>query len=188
MSIQPMVSRAVKDLTDLLGGVESMTGAMQALADEMFEAWSKQGKVLIAGNGGSAADAMHFSEELVARYAKNRRALAAMALCDPTVVTCAANDFGFEKIFSRQVEALGNMGDLLIVMTTSGSSPNLLAAVETAKAKGLRTAALLGRDGGKLKGVCDVEMIVPSMVSGRIQEVHKLIYHTVCEYVESRVD
>jgi D-sedoheptulose 7-phosphate isomerase len=104
---------------------------------------------MTCGNGGSASDAMHLAEELIARFQKNRRALAAIALCDPTVVTCAANDFGYEKVFSRQVEALGNPGDVLIVFTTSGNSPNVLRALEAAKAQACVTAGFLGKDGGK---------------------------------------
>jgi D-sedoheptulose 7-phosphate isomerase len=188
MSIQPMFVRALGDLAELLRKLEPLAPQMQQLADAMLSCWDRGGKVLIAGNGGSAADSMHFAEELVARYAKNRRALAAIALCDPTVVTCAANDFGFDRIFSRQVEALGNKGDLLIVMTTSGNSANLLLAIEAAKSKGMRTAAMLGRDGGKAKGLCDIELVVPAQPSGRIQEAHKLMYHTICEWVDSKVD
>ena len=128
MPIQPMFSRALSELGDLLPKLQSLAPQMQQLADAMLVCWQGGHKVLIAGNGGSAADAMHFAEELVARYAKNRRALAAIALCDPTVLTCAGNDFGFDRIFARQVEALGNPGDLLIVLTTSGNSTNLLLA------------------------------------------------------------
>jgi D-sedoheptulose 7-phosphate isomerase len=188
MSIQPMYAKALSDLAELLRKIESLAPEMQRLADAMLACWDAGNKVLIAGNGGSAADAMHFAEELVARYAKNRRALAAIALTDPTVVTCAANDFGYDRIFSRQVEALGNKGDLLIVLTTSGNSPNLLLAIEAAKSRGLTTAAFLGRDGGKAKGLCDVELVVPADPSGRIQEAHKLMYHTICEWVDSKVD
>lgn len=188
MPIQPMFSQALSDLTDLLRKMETLAPQVQQLADAMLACWQSGNKVLIAGNGGSAADAMHFAEELIARFAKNRRALAALALCDPTVITCAANDFGFDTIFARQVEGLGNRGDLLIVMTTSGNSRNMVTAVEAARARGLTTAAFLGRDGGKLKGACDVELIVPAQTSHRIQEGHKLIYHTLCEWVDSKVD
>jgi D-sedoheptulose 7-phosphate isomerase len=107
----------------------------------MLQSWETGGKTLVAGNGGSAADAMHLAEELIARFMKNRRALAAIALCDPTAITCAANDFGFENIFSRQVEALGNANDVLIVFTTSGNSANILRAIEQANEKKLTTAA-----------------------------------------------
>jgi D-sedoheptulose 7-phosphate isomerase len=188
MPIQPMFSKALSDLADLLRKLEPLAPQMQQLADAMLACWNSGNKVLIAGNGGSAADSMHFAEELVARYAKNRRALAAIALVDPTVVTCAANDFGFDRVFSRQVEALGNRGDLLIVMTTSGNSNNLLLAIDAAKSRGMKTAAMLGRDGGKARGMCDIELIVPAQPSGRIQEAHKLMYHTICEWVDSKVD
>jgi D-sedoheptulose 7-phosphate isomerase len=143
---------------------------------------------LVAGNGGSASDAMHLAEELVARFQKNRRALAAIALCDPTVLTCAGNDFGFDTIFARQVEALGNPGDVLVVFSTSGNSPNLLKAIEAAKKQSMLTAAFLGRDGGKAKGMCDIELIVAAEAAARVQEGHKLLYHTLCEWVDQRVD
>src|SRR2546423_10675226 len=119
----------------------------------MMKCWEGKGKVLIAGNGGSSTDAMHFAEELVARFQKNRRALAAVALCDPSVITCAANDFGFEFVFSRQIEALGNSGDVFIGMSTSGNSVNMLRAFERAKERGLVTVSFLGKDGGKAKGL-----------------------------------
>lgn len=188
MPIQPIYARALADLTDLLKKIEPLAPQMQQLADAMLACWESGRKVLIAGNGGSAADSMHFAEELVARYAKNRRALAAIALCDPTVLTCAANDFGYDRVFARQVEALGNAGDLLIVLTTSGNSPNLLLAVDAARERGLTTAALLGRDGGRMRGRCDIELLVPAESSGRIQEAHKLMYHALCEWVDTKVD
>jgi D-sedoheptulose 7-phosphate isomerase len=121
------------------------------------------------------------------RLQKNRRGLAAMALCDPTVLTCAANDLGYELVFARQVEAYGNPGDVFVAMTTSGNSVNLLRAIEAAKAQGLVTAAMLGREGGRAKGMCDIELIVPSPVTARVQEAHKVLYHSICEWVEARV-
>ena len=188
MSIRPLLSQAVTDLTALLPQLNALAPQLQALCDAMQSAWSHKGKVLIAGNGGSAADAMHFAEELVARFQKNRRALAAIALCDPTVITCAANDFGYDDVFSRQVEALGNPGDVLVVMTTSGNSPNLLKALDTAKRQGLVTCAFLGKDGGKAKGLADIELLFPAKTSHRIQEGHKVLYHTVCEWVDAQHD
>jgi D-sedoheptulose 7-phosphate isomerase len=160
---------------------------MTRLGEALMRAWETRGKALVAGNGGSAADAMHLAEELCVRFMKNRRALAAIALCDPTVITCAANDFGYDEVFARQVEALGNRGDVLIVFSTSGNSPNVLRAIERAKSLGLVTAAFLGRDGGKARGSCDIELIVPAQTPHRIQEGHKLLYHTLCEWVEERV-
>lgn len=182
-----ILARAVADLTDLLPKVAALTPTAERLGQAMMAAWAKRGKVLIAGNGGSAADAMHFAEELVVRFQKNRRGLAAMALTDPTVVTCAANDLGYDHVFARQVEAFGNPGDVFIAMTTSGNSTNLLKAIDAAKSQGLVTAAMLGKDGGQAKGRCDIELIVPSPVTARVQEAHKILYHSICEWVEARV-
>jgi D-sedoheptulose 7-phosphate isomerase len=184
--VEPILGKAIDDLATLLKLVPPLGKELQRLADMMIEVWSRKGKVLICGNGGSSADAMHFAEELSVRYMKNRRALNAMALSDPTVLTCAGNDLGFERIFSRQVEAYGNEGDLLIVLSTSGNSANLIRAVEQAKSQAMKTCALLGRDGGKLKGQCDIELIVGHAHTARIQEVHKLLYHVVCEYLDTR--
>jgi D-sedoheptulose 7-phosphate isomerase len=186
--MKQILQRAVDDTRALLPKLLELEPQMTRLAEAMMAAWSRKGKVLVAGNGGSASDAMHLAEELVARFQKNRRALAALALCDPTVLTCAANDFGFDSIFARQVEAFGNAGDVLIVFSTSGNSPNILTAIDAAKRQGLFTAAFLGRDGGKARGTCDVELIVPAQASHRIQEGHKILYHSLCEWVDERVD
>src|SRR5687767_5490970 len=156
--MKSVLSRSIKDLHDLLPRLENLSGELQRLADALLNCWNHKGKVLLAGNGGSAADAMHLAEELCVRFAKNRRALAAIALCDPTVLTCAANDLGFESVFSRQIEALGNSGDVFIALTTSGNSPNLVRAVEAAKSRGLLTACFLGKDGGQLRNKCDIEL------------------------------
>src|SRR4051812_16425637 len=125
MSMEPNYSRAIKDLGELLPKLRALHPQLQRVGDAMMKCWGSRGKVLIAGNGGSSTDAMHFAEELVARFQKNRRALAAIALCDPSVITCSANDFGYDQIFSRQVEALGNPGDIFIALSTSGNSPNI---------------------------------------------------------------
>jgi len=182
-----ILDRAVAELGEMVPKLLALEPQLARLGEAMMGAWGRRGKVLTCGNGGSASDAMHLAEELVARFEKNRRALAAMALCDPTVITCAANDFGFDSIFSRQVEAFGNPGDVLIVFSTSGNSPNILRAIESAKRQGLVTAALLGRDGGKAKGMCDIELIVPADRSHRIQEGHKVLYHSLCEWVDGQV-
>src|SRR6266550_7671175 len=186
--MKSVLGRTVKELAALLPHIEQLGGELERLGEAMMKCWNQHGKVLIAGNGGSAADAMHLAEELCVRFAKNRRALAAIALCDPTVLTCAANDFGFESVFSRQVEAFGNAGDVLIVFSTSGNSPNILRAIESAKGQGLISAAFLGKDGGKAKGLCDIELIVPASAPHRIQEGHRLLYHALCEWVDERVD
>lgn len=146
------------------------------------------GKVLTAGNGGSAADALHLSEELVGRYKNDRRALPAIALAaDGTALTCIGNDFGFDQVFARQVEALGAPGDVLVLFTSSGNSKNLILAVEAAKKRGVRTVTITGRGGGKLKGLADVEWIVPSSIGARVQELHTWALHVILEVVENRL-
>ena len=187
-AMKKLLDNAVAELAELMPRLVALGPEMERLGAAVMDCWSRKGKLLVAGNGGSASDAMHLAEELVARFEKNRRGLAAIALCDPTVLTCAGNAFGFENVFSRQVEALGNAGDVLIVFSTSGNSGNIVRAVEAAKSQGLVTVAFLGRDGGKLRGACDIELIVPATKSHRIQEGHKVLYHTLCEWVDARVD
>jgi D-sedoheptulose 7-phosphate isomerase len=186
--IKPILSRTIGEIRDLLPRLEPLGEQLERLGQAMLNCWAKRGKVLIAGNGGSAADAMHLAEELTVRFVKNRRALAAMALCDPTVLTCAANDLGYDYVFARQIEAFGNPGDVFIAMTTSGNSVNIIKAVELAKSRGLVTASFLGKDGGKLGGKCDIELLIPSPTTARIQEAHHLLFHALCEWIESKVD
>ena len=157
-----------------------------AQADDMAERLRRGGRILVAGNGGSAADAQHLAAELSGRYLKERKALAGIALTtDTSALTAIGNDYGFEVVFSRQVEALGRPGDLFIGISTSGNSPNIIKAVESAKELGLKTLGLLGRDGGKLKGLVDDALVVPSSVTARIQEVHQMIYHFWCEAIDA---
>ena len=142
-------------------------------------------KVLTCGNGGSAADAMHMTEEFIARYRSNRRPLPAVCLnADPTVITCIANDFGYDEIFARQVTGLGASGDVLVCFTTSGNSENCLRALAAGKARGLITVMLTGKDGGKAKGQADFEFIIGHRDTARIQEVHTVILHALLEVVE----
>lgn len=144
------------------------------------------GKLLIAGNGGSLCDAAHFAEEFTGRFRKNRRALPAMAFSEPGHLSCVSNDFGYEQVFSRGVEAFGKPEDVFIGLTTSGNSPNIILAFEKAQELGLQTIAFLGKGGGKLKGIADLELIVDGFsTSDRIQEAHMLAIHTVVEMVES---
>jgi D-sedoheptulose 7-phosphate isomerase len=186
--VAQMLSRACDEAADLLPRVRAMHAPLAALCRTFQDCWSRRGKVLLCGNGGSAADAMHFAEELVVRFARNRRGLAAIALTDPTVVTCCGNDFGYDRAFARQVEALGNADDVLVVLSTSGNSPNCVLAVEIARQQQLRTVAFLGKDGGTLRGRCDVELLVPSPNTARIQEMHKLLFHTACEWFDAHND
>ena len=146
------------------------------------------GKILTCGNGGSLCDAQHFAEELSGRYRQNRRALAAIALTEASHMSCVANDFGFEFVFSRFVEALGRPGDVLLAISTSGNSPNVLRAAEAAKAAGMRVVSLTGKDGGALAGLSDVEIRVPHAgYADRIQEVHIKVIHILILLIEKLV-
>lgn len=150
----------------------------------LIEAFKREATVFSCGNGGSHCDAMHFAEEITGRYRKDRRPLGALALGDASHVTCVSNDYGFQHIFSRQVEGLGRKGDVLIGLSTSGNSENVCLAFAAAKKKGMQTVALLGRDGGKLKSMADLAIVVPGVTSDRIQEIHIKLIHTVIETVE----
>jgi D-sedoheptulose 7-phosphate isomerase len=165
---------------------EAMLERVEAWADLLHERLRAGRKVMVCGNGGSACDAAHFAEELTGRFRKDRRALAAIACTDAGHITCTANDYGFGEVFSRWVEALGQPGDVLIVLSTSGGSENVRRAAATGRERGLTTLALLGRGGGALKGECDGELIVPGEASDRVQELHMVILHVLVEGVERR--
>ena len=148
----------------------------------------KTGKnVFVCGNGGSHCDAMHFAEEFTGRFKKDRRALGALALGDPSHLTCVSNDFGFQFVFSRQVEGLGREGDLLIGISTSGNSLNIIEAMQSAKTKKMKTIGLLGKNGGKIAPLVDCAVIVPSESTERIQEIHIKVIHSVIEGMERTV-
>ena len=145
------------------------------------------GKILLAGNGGSAADAQHIAAEFVGRFVKERRSLPAIALTvDSSALTAIANDYGFEHVFARQIEGLGRKEDIFIGISTSGNSLNIVKAVEAAQRNGLTTVLFLGKDGGILRGVGEAEIIVPSDITAHIQEMHILIGHILCEYIDSK--
>jgi D-sedoheptulose 7-phosphate isomerase len=153
----------------------------------LIDAYQRGATVFSCGNGGSHCDAMHFAEEMTGRYRKDRRPLGALALGDASHVTCVSNDYGFKFIFSRQVEALARKGDVLIGLSTSGNSENVIQAMEAAKSKGVKTIALLGKGGGKMKELADLSIIVPAETSDRIQEIHIKLIHTVIETVERKL-
>lgn len=145
-------------------------------------------KVISCGNGGSHCDAMHFAEELTGRYRDNRRALPAIAISDPSHISCVSNDYGYEHIFSRYIEGLGNAGDVLLAISTSGNSPNIVNAVAAAKARGMQTIALTGKDGGKLRNAVDLEICVEHFgYADRIQEIHIKIIHILILLIEKQV-
>ena len=160
---------------------------LERIADRLAGALASGGKVLACGNGGSSADAMHFCEELTGRFRDDRPPIAAIACTDPGHITCTANDYGFEHVFSRWVHALGREGDVLIVLSTSGNSRNILRAVDAAKETGLVVICLLGKGGGVLKGLGDHEIIAPGETSDRIQELHMLALHALVLGIERRL-
>jgi D-sedoheptulose 7-phosphate isomerase len=145
------------------------------------------GRILTCGNGGSMCDAMHFAEELSGRFRADRPALAAQAMSDPSHLTCVGNDYGFEQVFARGVEAWARPGDVLLVFSTSGKSRNLILAAEAARAQDVSVLGLLGRDGGDLKGLCDHALVVPGVTSDRIQEVHIKAVHLMIEGIEQEL-
>jgi D-sedoheptulose 7-phosphate isomerase len=168
---------------------QTEAGAVVRAAELMATAFASGGKVLVFGNGGSAADAQHFAAELVGRFQRERAALAALALtADSSIVTSVANDSGFERVFARQIEALGRPGDVAIAISTSGRSANVLAAVAAARQRGLHTVALTGRDGGPVGAASDVHINVPHDSAARVQEVHRTLIHALCEIVEAAID
>jgi len=162
--------------------------AIQKAGNVMAEAISNGGKVISCGNGGSMSDAMHFAEELTGRFRDNRAGLAAIAISDPTHITCVGNDYGFDYIFSRYVEAVGKAGDVLLAISTSGNSPNVLNAAKEARQKGMKVVAMTGKTGGEIKDHCDVEIRVPHIgYSDRIQEIHIKAIHVLIQYIEGKV-
>ncbi|WP_320046174.1 D-sedoheptulose 7-phosphate isomerase [uncultured Ilyobacter sp.] len=163
---------------------EEKSNVTEKVAKDLAGVFENGNKALICGNGGSNCDALHFAEEFTGRFRSDRRALPAIAISDSSHITCVGNDYGFDHIFSRGVEAYGKEGDFFIGISTSGNSENVIKAVEAAKKSGLKTCLLLGKDGGKLKGMCDYEFIIPGETSDRIQEIHMMILHIIIEGVE----
>ncbi|GAA5647332.1 MULTISPECIES: D-sedoheptulose 7-phosphate isomerase [Vibrio] len=162
---------------------------IQAAAKVIADSFKQGGKVLSCGNGGSHCDAMHFAEELTGRYRDNRPGYPGIAISDPSHLSCVSNDFGYDYVFSRYVEAVGSEGDVLFGLSTSGNSGNILKAIEAAKAKGMKTIALTGKDGGKMAGLADVEIRVPHFgYADRIQEVHIKIIHIVIQLIEKEME
>lgn len=171
----------------LAATLAAVSGPFARLADACSRTLEAGGKILFFGNGGSAADAQHLAAELVVRYRINGRALAALALTtDTSILTACANDYSYDEIFSRQIEALMRPQDVAIGISTSGNSPNVLKALEAARAMGGTAAGLSGRDGGKMAGLCEPLIVVPSAVTARIQEMHILIGHALCDVLEQR--
>ncbi|EDP59120.1 D-sedoheptulose 7-phosphate isomerase [Vibrio sp. AND4] len=162
---------------------------IEAAAKMIADSFKQDGKVLSCGNGGSHCDSMHFAEELTGRYRENRPGYAGIAISDPSHLSCVSNDFGYDFVFSRYVEAVGRKGDVLFGLSTSGNSGNILKAIEAAQAKGMKTIALTGKDGGKMAGLADIEIRVPHFgYADRIQEVHIKIIHIIIQLIEKEME
>ncbi|HAS82857.1 MAG TPA: phosphoheptose isomerase [Verrucomicrobia bacterium] len=176
---------SIEDSAGVIRGLTAMAGCLAQASAMVIEALRGGGKILTVGNGGSAAEAMHMAEELVGRFRTNRRSLPGIALtADGTALTCIANDFGYDFVFSRQVEGLGVRGDVLVLFSTSGRAMNLRHALEAARRQGLRIISVLGRDGGDLRGLADVDLCVAGKATERIQEAHQVILHLLLDEVE----
>lgn len=182
-------SDCFKEHLALLADAESACSySLNRLATCCVDSLRSGGKILFFGNGGSAADAQHLAAELTIRFVANRRALAGIALTtDSSALTACGNDLGFELVFARQIEALGRAGDVAIGFSTSGNSPNVVRALETARTLGMTAAAFTGKTGGKLQGVADPILVIPSSKTARIQEMHGLLGHILCEEIEDRL-
>lgn len=165
--------------------LKGIVGDIDKASKMMINALKNGNKIMTCGNGGSAADSQHFAAELSGRYLEDREGLACVALTtDTSALTAIGNDFGFEFIFSRQVEALAKSGDILLAISTSGNSQNIIKAIDTAKSKGCKTIGLSGKDGGKMNDCVDLNIVIPSSSTPRIQEMHLLIEHILCNLIE----
>lgn len=174
---------AEKVLHTFIADKANLTRMKEAI-DVMVHAFRHEGKVISCGNGGSMCDAMHFAEELTGRFRKDRPALPAMAISDPSHLTCVANDFGYDKVFSRAVEGWGKKDDVLLAISTSGNSPNVIEAVLAAKEKHMKTIGLLGKGGGRISHMVDYPFVIDSDVSDRIQEMHIKLIHMFIQGIE----
>jgi phosphoheptose isomerase len=179
--------KAIADSQATIESLRPLQTTLERAAEIVGGALTGGNKLLVCGNGGSAADAADFATEYACRFVTDRQPYPAMNLtaCG-SLLTATGNDYGYDEVFARQVRAFGKKGDVLVVITTSGNSVNILSAIAAANIAGLHTIALLGRDGGRARGLAQVELIVPSTITARIQEAHKFLLHTVCEIVEEK--
>ena len=183
-----LLKNAIASAAETLGRLQSLEDAVGAAADLIIKCLTAGKKLLVCGNGGSAADAADFCTEFVCRFEKDRRPYPAMNLSQGgSVLTASGNDYGFDEVFARQIRGFGQNGDVVIVISTSGNSKNVQRALAEGKSSGLKTIALLGRDGGSCAGMADVELIVPGKSTARIQEAHKFLLHVLCEMCEPQL-
>lgn len=187
MSIKSHFEEAQFVLTQFLNQPENFL-AIENAGNLMVDSIKNGGKIISCGNGGSLCDAMHFAEELTGRYRDNRPALPAIAISDVSHMACVGNDYGYEFVFSRYLEAIGNKGDVLLAISTSGNSKNILNAIEVAHKKGIKVVGLTGKDGGQMANICDVEIRAPySQFADRAQEIHIKCIHSLIDYIENNV-
>lgn len=185
VDLNPIIAERFSEHLDVFGKTMEQMSTIQEIAERCKIALHSGNKILFCGNGGSAADSQHLAAELIGRYQKERRSLAAIALTtDTSILTAVANDYDYDAIFARQVEGLGRSGDVLIGISTSGNSKNVVKAIEMARSTGMHTIAFTGEGGGKLAELCDITLAIPSTVTARIQEMHILAGHIICELIE----
>lgn len=183
--IENNLKEAQQLLQQFISGSKNIVSVEKA-GKLLAKAFKKGNKVVSCGNGGSMCDAMHFAEELSGRFREDRKALSAISISDPSHISCVGNDYGFDKIFSRYIEAMGKKGDVLFAISTSGNSKNVINAIDAAKQKGMFVIGLTGKDGGKMAKLCDIEIRAPySKYADRAQEIHIKVIHSLIQYVES---
>ena len=185
--VQANLKQSKEALENLLANPAALA-SVAAAAELIGASFEKGGRVFSCGNGGSMCDAMHFAEELTGRYRNDRKAIPAMSISDPSHLSCVSNDFGYDQVFSRFIEAFGQKGDVLLAISTSGNSINVLHAVETARSKGMKVVALTGKDGGKIAQICDIEIRAPkSEFADRSQEIHIKVIHALIGFIEANI-
>ena len=186
-SINHEIINTIKESSDLILGAEKLSGKIENAINEIIKCFSTGNKIIIFGNGGSAADAQHIVAEFIGRFQKERKSLPAIALTtDSSIITSLANDYSYDVVFSRQCESLVSKGDIVFGISTSGNSKNVEEGIKTAKKMGAVTIGLLGSNGGTISNIVDIPIIVESTNTARIQEVHRVIYHIICGIVESK--
>jgi D-sedoheptulose 7-phosphate isomerase len=185
------IKKHFEDAHALLGTVmndEAFLTSIQSAGEAMVRTLGSGGKIMSCGNGGSMCDAMHFAEELSGRYRNHRRALAALSISDPSHLSCVGNDYGYDEVFSRYIEAFGKSGDVLLAITTSGNSKNVIKAAKEARDRGVFVVGLTGKDGGEIAGLCHIEIRVPWFeYADRIQEIHIKVIHSLIDYIEQNI-
>ncbi|MBO6516652.1 MAG: D-sedoheptulose 7-phosphate isomerase [Bacteroidia bacterium] len=187
MSIKSHFTEAFEVLEAFLNNQENFN-RIEAAGETMSTSLSNGGKIISCGNGGSLCDAMHFAEELSGRYRNDRKALAAISISDPSHMSCVGNDYGYDYVFSRFVEAVGSSGDVLLAISTSGNSKNVINAIHAAREKGMKVVGLTGKNGGEMANLCDIEIRAPkSDYADRAQEIHIKVIHSLIDYIEQNV-